>query len=73
MRRSKNGDTVGITLRIPRHVLEAYKKIADRANLIALRQGGHATTTAQDVMRHRLQSLPVARMHANGTKLKDAE
>ena len=68
MRGSKSGETVGITLRLPRDVLEAYSDIANRANLIALGQGGPARTTVQDVMRHRLQSLPYIKAKAKKTK-----
>lgn len=58
MRLSKGGATVGITLRLPKGVLEVYADIANRANSIELKQGGRGLNTAQDVMRHRLASLP---------------
>ncbi len=59
MRASRDGETVGITLRIPRALYEIYVEITNRANLIDLKQGGRGNKTAQDVMRHRLASLPV--------------
>jgi hypothetical protein len=60
MRFDKKGKTVGITLRIRTDVLEVYANIAHRANTIALesQEGGRGLHTAQDVMRHRLISLP---------------
>lgn len=57
---SRDGKTVGITLRVPVWLLSVYDKIAARANLIDLKGGGAGRLTAQDVMRHRLSSLPLA-------------
>lgn len=59
MRVSRDGETVGITLRVPRELYETYLDIAKRASLIDLKKGGRGMKTAQDVMRHRLASLPV--------------
>lgn len=56
---SRDGKTVGITLRIPIVLLAVYDKIAARANLIDLKKGGAGRLTTQDVMRHRLASLPL--------------
>jgi hypothetical protein len=58
MRESKDGNTVGITLRISKRVLAGYTKIALRANSIAVKKGCMANLTVQDVIRHRLASLP---------------
>lgn len=66
VRKSKDGETVGITLRLPVRVLEAYEKIASKANMIDLKKNGKGGLSAQDVMRHRLASLPVLK-----TKVKD--
>lgn len=74
MRVSKTGETVGITLRLPKTVLAAYSDIANRANMMALQKGQKATTTVQDVMRHRLASLPWLRdQAAETTKPSGAE
>lgn len=59
---SRDGKTVGITLRIPVRLLAIYDKIAARANLIDLKRGGVGRLSAQDVMRHRLASLPLAKI-----------
>lgn len=65
MRVSRDGETVGITLRLPRALYEAYLDIARRATIIDLKRGGQGAKTAQDVMRHRLASLPfVVARHA---------
>lgn len=58
MRESKDGKTVGITLRLDRLVLQEYSRIASRANLIEIKKGRPGGYTAQDIMRHRLNSLP---------------
>jgi hypothetical protein len=73
MRGKKSGETVGMTLRVSVEVRDAYSRIADRANLIAIRHGGHANTTVQDVMRHRLNSLPFVQIHAEQSKKKTNE
>lgn len=59
VRKSRDGKTVGITLRLPVLVLEEYSRIASRANMIDLKKNGTGGLSAQDVMRHRLASLPV--------------
>lgn len=59
MRISRDGETVGITLRLPRALYETYSDIAKRASIIDIKNGGQGMKTAQDVMRHRLASLPV--------------
>ena len=61
MRSSKIGGTVGITLRVSKRVFRAYAAIADRANLLDLKTGGRGRKTVQDIMRHRLASLPLLR------------
>lgn len=61
MRESKDGSTVGITLRLDKRIFQEYQKIASRANLIRINNGQSGGITAQDVMRHRLASLPVLR------------
>lgn len=58
---SRDGKTVGITLRVPVTLLAVYDRIASRANLIDLKSGGVGRLSAQDVMRHRLASLPLAK------------
>ncbi|CAG0950156.1 hypothetical protein RHDC4_00028 [Rhodocyclaceae bacterium] len=58
---SRDGKTVGITLRIDQSLLEAYDKVAARANIIDLERGGRGKLTTQDVMRHRLASAPAVR------------
>jgi hypothetical protein len=73
MRKSKNGVTVGITLRLPQAVLEAYDMVAQRANGIALAQGSRVKLSAQDVMRHRLQSMPFVKNNANAKKKESGE
>ena len=64
IRKSKDGETVGITLRLPVRVLDAYSKIASRANMIDLKKNGKGGLSVQDVMRHRLASLPVLKNKA---------
>ena len=68
MRLSKDGKTLGITLRIPKTVLDAISTIANRENAIEIQGGGRGLKTVQDVMRQKLLSLPevIAEM-ANGT------
>lgn len=61
MRKSKDGTMVGITLRLPVRLLAAYTRVANRANLIELQKGAPGMKTAQDVMRHRLASLPAVK------------
>lgn len=56
---TKREPTVGMTLRVSVRVRDAYAAVADRANLIALRKGESAKVTVQDVLRHRLESLPL--------------
>jgi hypothetical protein len=58
---SHDGETVGITLRLTARLLDVYDGIAARANMIDLKRGGRGQLTAQDVMRHRLASLPLAK------------
>lgn len=58
---SRDGKTVGTTLRLEKELLDVYDKVAARANLMDLKRGGRGTTTTQDVMRHWLKKLPVAR------------
>ncbi len=65
---SKNGKTIGITLRVPTEVITVYDDIAARANLIDLKRGGAGGMTAQDVMRHRLASLPLVKMKGSGNE-----
>lgn len=59
MRESNGGKTVGITLRLDKRLLEIYNKIALRASAIKIREDGIGRVTAQDVIRHRLESLPI--------------
>lgn len=54
-----DGPTIGMTLRMSVRVHQAYSSIANRANLLALRRGEPAKVTVQDVLRHRLESLPL--------------
>jgi hypothetical protein len=65
MRESKNGETVGITLRLPKVVLDAYGHIANKKNAHELLEGRRGLFTAQDVMRDRLSSSPevLAELH----------
>lgn len=58
------GKTEGITLRLPKTLLQAYAEIANRANLIDLKNGGRGKMTVQDVLRHRLASLPLLMVRA---------
>lgn len=58
---SRDGKTVGITLRIETDLLAGYEKVAARKNIIDLKRGGRGGMTAQDVMRHRLASNPAVR------------
>lgn len=60
------GKTKGITLRLDKQVLESYRRIALRANKIALEKGSSQALTPQDVMRHRLESLPFVRTQRKG-------
>ena len=62
MRETNHGETVGITLRLDKKVLTMYNQIALRANIIKTNKGGRGDVTAQDVIRHRLESLPVLRI-----------
>ena len=62
MRESNHGKTVGITLRLDKQVLDMYNKIALRANIIKTNEGGRGDVTAQDVIRHRLESLPLLKI-----------
>lgn len=39
-----------------------YNKIALRANAIKINEGGRGDVTAQNIIRHRLESLPVLRI-----------
>lgn len=55
---SRDGKTVGISLRVETQALAVYVKIAAKANSIDVANGGRGGMTAQDVMRHRLYSLP---------------
>lgn len=59
MRESFGGKRVGLTLRVDRRVLAVYSRIAVRANAIRVRHGERGDVTAQDIMRHRLESLPI--------------
>jgi hypothetical protein len=58
MRPSKDGATIGITLRLKTATYRAYSKIASKANLIEIKAGRPGTITPQDVMRERLDSIP---------------
>lgn len=62
MRESNHGKTVGITLRLDKQVLDMYNKIALRANTIKTNDGGRGDVTAQDIIRHRLESLPLLKI-----------
>ena len=62
MRESNHGKTVGITLRLDKRVLDMYNQIALRANTIKINDGGRGDVTAQDIIRHRLESLPLLRV-----------
>ena len=73
MRKSKNSGTVGITLRLPQEVLEAYEMVAQRAKGIALAKGSRKKLSAQDVMRHRLLSMPFVKNNANSKKEESGE
>jgi hypothetical protein len=54
-----SSETIGITLRLNKDVLEAYQFIANKANALDLKNGGRGNMTVQDVIRHRLSSLPL--------------
>lgn len=58
MKTSKDGATVGLTLRLDAQVHQAYKRIASRLNMDELEKGGKGGLTAQDVMRDVLASSP---------------
>lgn len=67
MRESNGGKaTVGITLRLDKRVLETYIQIAFRANAIRIQNGGRGNVTVQDIMRHRLGSLPMLKKLVKG-------
>lgn len=55
---SRDGKTVGISLRVEAQVLAVYANLAAKANSIDVAHGGRGGKTAQDVMRHQLYSLP---------------
>jgi len=65
MRESNHGRTVGITLRLDKRVLDVYNRLALRANAFRVRNGRRGDLTAQDMIRHRLESIPLLR---NGRK-----
>lgn len=54
----------GITLRLEAGILRLYHEIAFRANHRRVLHGDAGNLTAQDVMRHRLASLPVAKLRS---------
>lgn len=57
--RSNRVKTEGITLRLGANLLDYYREVAKRANLLKLKQNSAGPLlTVQDVMRHRLASLP---------------
>lgn len=62
MAKRSNEPTMGMTLRMSIRVFHAYSEIADRANMAALRKGEPARFTVQDVLRHRLESLPLLKL-----------
>ena len=55
MRGSKDGKTIGFTLRLPTVTYQAYAEMASKANLVELGQGRPGRLTAQDMMRERLE------------------
>lgn len=58
MRASKDGDTVGFTMRLKKTTFDRYTILASQANLQEIKQGRIGRVTAQDIMRERLDSLP---------------
>lgn len=65
MRSVDDGETVAITLRVSKKVLAMYAKIALRANGFRVNNGKRGNVTAQDIMRHRLSSLPGLKLERN--------
>lgn len=64
----------GIALRLSEKTIGIYERIAHRANGIALKNGKPANYTKQDVMRHRLEKLPLAQAetsHSGANTKKD--
>ncbi len=50
---------VGVYVRVEENVLATYDEIALRATGVRLGNGNRRAVTTQDVMRHRLNSLPL--------------
>lgn len=66
MAKKQKQETIAITLRLPVRVLVAYDEVAKRANMNNLKSGGKGGLSSQDVIRHRLASLPFVKLLAKG-------
>lgn len=51
-------DTVGLTLRVDRTLLGHYEEIVARANRMRFAHGARGNVTVQQVILHRMRSLP---------------
>lgn len=61
-----SGDTVGLTLRAEKHLLAHYEEIAVRANRLRVKAGQRGNITVQQVILHRMRSLPSYRRAVRG-------
>lgn len=67
MRVSRDGETVGITLRVKVKTLAGCAEIANRANEINSKSGKRKKmVTEQDVIRHWLDKMPYIEARAKG-------
>jgi hypothetical protein len=56
-------DTLGITLRPERDLLAHYEEIVSRANRLRVSAGERGNVTVQQVILHRMRSLPSWQAH----------
>lgn len=59
--RSQRRDTFPLTLRLERNLLAYYEQVAQRANRLLVVAGRRGNVTVQQVILHRLRSLPAYR------------
>lgn len=59
MARKGSRKMIGVFVRLEENVLKTYDEIALRATSVKLSNGDRRGVTTQDVMRHRLNSLPL--------------